>query len=449
MDSDGLPPTTGLSERPPPRLLLRLAAALALVAALAWSLTPPPLIFTAVPLSLAVAVALAALYREWRRPWRALDNFLCGLAAGELSQRLAPSGGGAAARVATALNRIGATLTQRQHAALAEALVQRALLDHAPVALLCVNERDGALWSNRAARQLLGTAPAGREGLRPIGSALYAAATADAPVAATVDLTIDGASQRFALRVAEVTAAPGRYRLLALQALQSDLDAATSATARNLARVLTHELLNGLTPIASLAESVHTMLAPLDTPPDAQLALATLQRRALTLRDFALRAQDYARLPAPRRRTLEAAPFLADLLRLASAERLHPRVEFTLAVEAGLVLLADSELLQQALANLLRNAAQAAASHAAAPRVHLSAMRVRDSAIAIEIDDNGPGIDPAVRELMFLPFFTTRENGSGIGAAVARQVALAHGGSLSAQVSSWGGARLRLLLPTA
>jgi C4-dicarboxylate-specific signal transduction histidine kinase len=79
--------------------------------------------------------------------------------------------------------------------------------------------------------------------------------------------------------------------------------------------------------------------------------------------------------------------------------------------------------------------------------VWVAAAALRDGMVAVDVDDNGPGIEGAVRELMFLPFFTTRPNGSGIGATVARQVALAHGGALLVQTAPSGGARLRLLLP--
>jgi two-component system, NtrC family, nitrogen regulation sensor histidine kinase NtrY len=434
------------------RLLAWLLAMLVASVALAIAALPPSRPFTALLALLALTALLAATYKDLLRPWRLLDDKLDALTHGDTT-RLAPAAEashGVVGRVIGALDAFGARSARGQHEAQAAAQAQSALLDHAPVPLLCVDEDDRVSWTNLAARRLFGVEPLQRAQLHRFSPALAAAAEIGADCPATIDLQIDGSILRAALRASDLTLGTQRRRLLALQSLQHDLDAATGAATRNLARVVAHEMLNGLTPIVALADALDEMVAAPALSPEAHDALRTLARRARSLRDLALRTQQAASLPSPNRSPVALAPMLRDVLRWAEADAALAGVAFTLRIKADITLMADATLLQQALTNLVRNAAQAAQAahkHGDAPAVQVTAQRLRSGQIAVDVDDNGAGVDENVRELMFLPFFTTRPEGSGIGAAVARQVALAHGGALLVQTApELGGARLRMLL---
>ncbi len=437
------------------RLLAWLLAMLVASVALAGAALPPSRPFTALLALLALTALLAATYKDLLRPWRLLDDKLDALTHGDTT-RLAPAAEashGVVGRVIGALDAFGARSARGQHEAQAAAQAQSALLDHAPVPLLCVDEDDRVSWTNLAARRLFGVEPLQRAQLHRFSPALAAAAEIGADCPATIDLQIDGSILRAALRASDLTLGTQRRRLLALQSMQHDLDAATGAATRNLARVVAHEMLNGLTPIVALADALDEMVAAPALSPEAHDALRTLARRARSLRDLALRTQQAASLPSPNRSPVALAPMLRDVLRWAEADAALAGVAFTLRIEDDITLMADATLLQQALTNLVRNAAQAAQAaraahkHGDAPAVQVTIQRLRSGQIAVDVDDNGAGVDENVRELMFLPFFTTRPEGSGIGAAVARQVVLAHGGALLVQTApELGGARLRMLL---
>ena len=107
---------------------------------------------------------------------------------------------------------------------------------------------------------------------------------------------------------------------------------------------------------------------------------------------------------------------------------------------------ADPDLLAQVLINLLRNGAEAAEAHGSEPRAALRFAAVRGGGATILVEDNGPGIPEAKRSEVFLPFFTTKAKGTGVGLSLARQIILAHGGSITLAESESGGALFRIVL---
>ena len=146
------------------------------------------------------------------------------------------------------------------------------------------------------------------------------------------------------------------------------------------------------------------------------------------------------------RRSFKAQPWGEEILRLALASAGEREIDARLEVEPEtLNLNADPELLAQAILNLLRNAIRATAD-VASPIIVLRIAREAGGQFRIEVRDNGPGIPSDRREDIFLPFYTTHKGGSGVGLSFARQVALAHGGSISALDSAEGGATIRMVL---
>ncbi|OJY71673.1 MAG: hypothetical protein BGP16_13865 [Sphingobium sp. 66-54] len=209
--------------------------------------------------------------------------------------------------------------------------------------------------------------------------------------------------------------------------------------------MLAHEMMNVLSPDVSIAESVAGILAqPNDVFDRAELAasLELMARRAGHLMKFVERYRAMLdmleAIPTPVRMTEVAA----DLVRIVQARA--PLPVFQIHVDPlDLVARIDRELMEQALINLLKNAVEAVAA-IPDPRVELS-IRSRDGATLIEVADNGPGL-PVDPDTLFLPFYTTKPDGSGIGLAVARQIAHAHGGVLAARSGALG-ARFTLSLP--
>jgi signal transduction histidine kinase len=164
--------------------------------------------------------------------------------------------------------------------------------------------------------------------------------------------------------------------------------------------------------------------------------------------NFVERYRRIADLPAPTPALVDLASFMADIEAPMKARLAERGIAWrSPSPGSDLAFRADPVLLAQVFINLLHNAADAAES-AAEPLVSFSAGR-EDNGIVFAVGDNGPGIAPERRQEIFVPFFTTKKNGSGIGLTLARQIVLAHGGQITAEENPGGGTLMRVHLPAA
>jgi signal transduction histidine kinase len=289
------------------------------------------------------------------------------------------------------------------------AAVHRLLLDAAPTPLLAL-DRDTARVLNRAARAIFGT----DDRIVPVPAALLD------PTAPT--LHHEGRHWR----IDRVEASSG-MTVAALIDIEREELAAEARASADLIEVLGHELLNGLSPIVSLAESAQTAAAqePVDTALLAEI-LGPLARRAEGLQRFATDYRALARLPEPVLAPVSLDQFAQDMARLF-AQR-WPLVTLTLEIADACEWMMDHDQMHQAVWALLNNAAEAT-STTEEPRVALSMTREHNR-LAIAVADNGSGVQPESAGLIFRPFHTTKPEGSGIGLSLARQIAHGHGGSL-------------------
>jgi signal transduction histidine kinase len=204
-------------------------------------------------------------------------------------------------------------------------------------------------------------------------------------------------------------------------------------------------MMNALTPVASLAESLARMAGG-DKRPAVSGAADTIARQSRHLIDFVERYRAIADLPAPAFAPLDLPVFLADIEALGDAQLRLQGVAFSAALPpAAVPLEADAGLLRQALLNLVRNAGDAVAG-AGGGAVRF-ACAADDGEVRFEVQDDGPGIPPERIEEIFVPFYTTKEGGAGIGLALARQIALAHGGRLTAAPNRGRGMTFVLAIP--
>ncbi|MCQ9157110.1 sensor histidine kinase [Acidomonas methanolica] len=314
-----------------------------------------------------------------------------------------------------------------------EKLRNRALLDHAPVPLL-FRTVDGALHAaNRAARRLFGTD--GRM-LAPPASLLAALENGEgAPERRLIRLTPSsgGAPRVYALSSGQGGGAAGIVSYLALTDVEASLNAAEAQALRDVLQILSHEIMNSLTPIVSLSATAEELFAERsgedDMEPPIAEALATIRRRAEGLDRFVRGYRDLARLPAPELKPVELGDLLRETAKVFEA-RWAGRAALDLSLPpARVVIRLDMAQMEQALLNLLNNAAEAAVERPA-PCVRLAG-EVEDGSASIVVCDTGHGIDPSRRERIFQPFVSFKPGGNGIGLTLARQIALGHGGTLT------------------
>jgi two-component system nitrogen regulation sensor histidine kinase NtrY len=330
------------------------------------------------------------------------------------------------------------------HNALARELDHaQALLDTVPAALIVL---DGArvVFMNRAARSLAREEVVTLDDVAALGSAAPRLAFMR-PGAREVLPFADGSSAYVSCALFSVPDAPAR-RLLAIQRIAGELDAVEAKAWGDMARVLAHEIMNSLTPIASLSESLERLMQGRDADPEIIAALEVIQRRSHGLMSFVERYREVAELPAPSPKRVEMKPFLDGIERLMSATFRERGIEYASRVDPeGIVANVDRELLEQALINLLRNAVEAV-DGTPSPRIEIVCSQTA-AQMAFEVRDNGRGLPDVEPGKLLTPFFSTKPGGGGIGLSVARHVALAHSGQLNMRRRASGGAEFSLVVP--
>ncbi len=235
------------------------------------------------------------------------------------------------------------------------------------------------------------------------------------------------------------------HRIIALQNIQSELQEKEIEAWQNLSKVLRHEIMNSVTPISSLVSTLNDImvhdLRPQnadfvlegETVADLREGLATIESRSKGLINFINTYRTFTNIPAPNLERL-AVKTLADRLRtLMLPDLREANVSFVYEEEtSGLELFADAEQLEMVLINLIKNAAEALVD-TPEPRIWLRARESYDHHVLLEVEDNGPGIIPEALDNIFIPFFTTKAEGSGIGLSWSRQIMQMHKGSLTVQ----------------
>jgi two-component system nitrogen regulation sensor histidine kinase NtrY len=318
-----------------------------------------------------------------------------------------------------------------------------ALLDTVPAALIVLHA-DRVVFMNRAARLL---ARENVSTLRDIAALGDAAPRIEAmrPGAREVLSFADGSAAYVSCAQFSVPDAPVR-RLLAVQRIAGDLDAVEAKAWADMARVMAHEIMNSLTPIASLSESLEQLMQGRDADPEVIAALEAIKRRSHGLMSFVERYRAVEELPAPTTRIVEVTPFLDGIERLMSATFRERGIAYvSRVVPAGVMARVDRELLEQALINLLRNAVEAVAE-TPSPRIEIECNQ-SNTQIAFDVRDNGRGLPAEEAGKLLTPFFSTKPEGGGIGLSIARHVALSHGGQLNMRRRASGGAEFSLVLP--
>ena len=330
------------------------------------------------------------------------------------------------------------------------------LINHIPVALVAIDDRGGVQLLNFAARRLFegpttnvaeftrnGQAfAAGLEHLKPGEGAILRMERK------TGTLQLKGAAT-------DVTLSGKRRRLISLQNIENELTAHELVAWQTVIRVMAHEVMNSLTPVTSLAATAEGLIAQvaanlpeedpnLPTLADAGEALETLARRSEGLLHFVQNHRRITKRMVAKVERVRIERVFARLGRLLAADLAARSIALSIAVEPqSLEVEADIELLDQALINLMRNAIEALRD-APDGRIALSAMRDLDGRVVIAVADNGPGIAPDQREKVFVPFFTTKRQGSGVGLTLARQIATLHNGMVSISETRGGGATVSL-----
>jgi signal transduction histidine kinase len=405
-------------------------------------------------LVVAALIGIAALTSLWnfiRRTNFLVSRFIESVRFEDYSQRFSDPSGGGFDVLGTTLDQALRTLQSRHMQESAESRYLAAIVDDAPSALLTVDPDGKVEVLNKAARQLFARHPLNRiQDLENLGPELAAAVRLPVGTRKITRLILEGVPQKAIFASAQVARLDQPVTVLSILPVQSELGALEVAAQADLVRVLTHEIMNSLTPVTSLAHTGAELVAAAakrdNQLADAKTATETVARRAEGILRFVESYREFAQAPDIHRRQFKAKVWAEEIMRLALANAMQRDIDVQVEVEPQTMSLnADPELLAQALLNLLRNSIRATTDLDKA-KVVLQVAREPHGHFRIEVRDNGPGIPEDRREDIFLPFYTTHKGGSGVGLSFARQVALAHGGSICALDAPEGGANLRMVI---
>ena len=357
------------------------------------------------------------------RPLQTLSNMLAALREGDFSLRARSSqSDDALALTFLEVNTLGNTLQAQRLGAMEATALLRTVMSEIDAAIFAFDADNQLRLVNRAGERLLGS-PFERLLGRTAGAlGLETFLTGDSP--RVHDLVFPGRSGRWEVRRTTFRQDGRPHTLVVISDLSKTLREEELLAWQRLVRVLSHEINNSLTPIKSIAGSLLTLLERTPRPPDAdddlRSGLGIIGSRAETLARFMSAYALLARLPAPRPQPVDVGIWLRR------AAGLETRVPVHVQPGPPLVINADGDQLDQLLINLVRNAADASLETNGG--VSLSWAR-QDGQVDVDVVDDGPGL--ATTANLFVPFYTTKPSGSGIGLVLCRQIAEAHGGVLS------------------
>jgi two-component system nitrogen regulation sensor histidine kinase NtrY len=383
-----------------------------------------------------------ALRERVASPLRTLANLLEAMREGDYSIRARHSkSDDPLAEVMQQVNAMSATLREQRLGAMEATTLLRKVMEEINVAVFAFDSERRLRLVNRAGERLLNE-PSERligESAELLGLAQYLEGDAQR----TEQRTFPGGTARWGVSRSLFREGGRPHQLVVVTDLTRPLRAEELKAWQRLVRVIGHELNNSLAPIKSIAGSLESILArqprPADWEEDTRRGLAVIAARSEALSRFMSAYATLAKLPRP-----SLAPVcVPELVRRVAG--LETRIPPTVEPGPEIVIQADADQIEQLLINVIRNAADASLETGGGVRVGWDR---QDSRLTIWIRDEGHGLPNTAN--LFVPFFTTKPAGSGIGLVLSRQIAEAHGGTLTLQNASEGpGCEAQLVLPLA
>jgi nitrogen fixation/metabolism regulation signal transduction histidine kinase len=373
------------------------------------------------------------------RPLRTVSNVVAALREDDFSIRARDAtADDALGQLMIEVNALAETLRVQRLGAQEAAALLRAVMAEIDVAIFAFDAQRRLVLVNRFGETLLAQSaahllnrPADELGLHQ----------ALGPASSVADLSFPGGSGRFEVRRTKFWQGGSPHELLVLSDISQPLREQEREAWKRLIRVISHELNNSLAPIKSIAGSLESLLGRTPAPPDLgddlQRGLAVIASRAEALSRFTASYARLARLPPPVRTRVD---FAAVMRRVVTLEQ---RLVVNVVDGPSIAINADADQLEQLLINVVRNAVDAALEAGGCVR---AGWGQQDDALEVWVEDEGPGLQNTAN--LFVPFFTTKAGGSGVGLALCRQIADGHGGSLTVENrTDRRGARAVLRLP--
>lgn len=245
-----------------------------------------------------------------------------------------------------------------------------------------------------------------------------------------ISFTNERGNVHLSIRVSEMTLQEKHVRILAINDINSELDEKEIDSWIRLTRVLTHEIMNSVTPITSLSDTLLSIHEEADS--EIRNGLEVISTTGKSLIAFVESYRKFTHIPTPEPSLFYVLKFTERMVQLARHHNNFPNILISLDVKPDdLIVYADENMITQVVFNLLKNAMQAIGHEQPDGMIELKAYCNEEEAVIIEVSNNGPAIPQEEVEHIFVPFFTTKEGGSGIGLSISRQIMRLSGGSIA------------------
>ena len=322
------------------------------------------------------------------------------------------------------LNRINALLIRTQAEYSKQEHFYRSLLEEVPSGVLAWDSSGKIMMANSAALTLLGCQQLAQyDQLKPI-------------------LQEKEKKERLSLSQNQMKLQNETITILSIKDISNELNDKESESWNKLSHVLTHEIMNTIAPIISLSQ---TLSAYPDNSEKTLRGLHIIQAQSERLLEFTESFRHLSYLPQPEKRLFSLSDLLHNLEELLQTNFQENNISFTLRCSPEPMMTeGDEKQLSQVFLNLLKNAMQALEGH---PHGELSLQAEQDEHIVIDITDNGPGIPPEIMDKVFIPFFTTKSEGTGIGLSLCKEIIRRHEGHLAIKESRAGKTVFHIELP--
>lgn len=392
--------------------------------------------FSAVGCAVLLLYLAMRLYRIQVRQTRMLQRIVASVRSQSLSERIpAPFENRTIVRLAGELSQLLQEQKEKMQKEEARFRYYELLLQEVDTALIITDERGIIEWCNRTAEQLIGRAPR-------LPETICQALTDTCDV---VRYEHAGRTLDLALSQNRIQMQNRQCRIISLKNLHGALNRTEMEAWQKLIRVLTHEIMNSITPIISLSDTLceRSTEQPISesTAQTMQQGLSIIHRRCKGLMEFVQNYRRLTRIAPPVKTPVSVQAFLQDLQQLSG----DTNVCFIDETPDGTTWNADRGQMEQVFLNLLKNAREAC-RNCPNPEIRVHAC-LKAKQIRFTVSDNGEGILPEVRERIFVPFFTTKPNGSGIGLSLCRQIITLHDGCIQVHSEPDRGSKFILDFP--
>lgn len=263
----------------------------------------------------------------------------------------------------------------------------------------------------------------------------------------------DGIMQ-LSVYVIELVLRDVKFKLVSLQNIQSELEEKEMEAWQNLVRVLTHEIMNSIAPISSLAATIREDIASkhkrdeavfMEDLDDYLMGISTIEKRSEGLINFVSDFRSLAHIPNPKFTAIQIADLFERVKLLLKTQLESHQIKMTCSIApADLLLFADCSLIEQVMINLTQNAIHAV-EDSLVKNIFLNAYIDENGKIIIEVTDSGKGIEEEALSKIFIPFFTTKKKGSGIGLSLSKQILRRHKGNIQVKSKIEEGTTFKLI----